>query len=169
MTDFSKIEPRPTSATQQDREAAAGKLVDRMIGRKMLEEFQRADAIRDIAKRGGRHMDGYELAKKLDEWDAWDCDLQMAEELDSFSLLLGNEIRRRQHAWVEVNKILPPFPPGTRVIAKHGRKELPGVIDDIYGHGPAQYEVRLDGDADPSRRAIVYFEDVRLPEPEPAA
>lgn len=111
----------------------------------------------DIAKVGQLHMDGYELAKKLDDRCYWDCNLMMADDLDCFSSMADEEIKTAQKEWAERNNVQPPHPIGTRV--KTMRGEI-GVLDEVYSHGIAQYCVKMDGNTNKTRRLIIAFEDV---------
>lgn len=117
----------------------------------------------DIAKYGRRHRDGYELAKDLDNYCYWNCDLQMAEELDVFSEHARHEIETAEKEWASKNAITPPFPNGTRVKLKTGEV---GTIDEVYAYGVAKFLIKIDGDrsARPptNSRRIVNFEDVQI-------
>ncbi len=165
MTDIqaapSTAEPRPKTATKEMRRAAAERIIDRLGRSGHLTEAERAPSVDDLAAVGERHMDGYQIAKRLDE-RGWDCDLQMADELDGFVHELDAELRKAERAWFERVRPAPPFPDGTRVA--FGRGET-GVIDRVSAHDPAKYAIKVDGDAEAHtaarRRRIVNFEDVR--------
>lgn len=104
-------------------------------------------------------MDGYALAQDLDRFYGWECNLEIANELDAFSSCAQDEIEAAQKAWAERNDIQPPHPAGTRITVPSGEV---GMIDEIYKHGIAQYTVKMDGDPEAEkshRRLIVYFED----------
>lgn len=125
------------------------------------------EAAADIAKHGRRHMDGYELAKALDDYAHWSCKMGTAEVLDGFSGTADEEIKAAQQEWAEANSVKPPFPVGTRVIARWGREDHAGTIDEIFTHGVAQYCVKADTETGTSRM-VVNFEDVRAIEGEAA-
>jgi hypothetical protein len=152
-------DPRPRSLTPEMALRAALVVADRLVKNAGMDGTVE-DIAHDIAEHGRPHMDGYELAKKLDNYCYWDCDLQIAEELDMFGGEAHREIERAQKEWVERNNITPQHPVGARV--KLPRGEI-GVITGIYEHGPAQYLVAIDGDALASlptnSRRIVNFED----------
>lgn len=156
------IEPRPKTATREMKHAAAERTVDSLISHGHLAPAERADSIESLAKVGERYMDGYQIAKRLDDWSHWDCDLEMAEDLDSFPGHLDDELRKAEQAWFDRTQPQPPFPVGARIA--FGRDSV-GVIDSVYDHGPAKYAVKVDGDGEADtptcRRSIVNFEDVR--------
>ncbi|MGY3581974.1 hypothetical protein ACVIGB_001103 [Bradyrhizobium sp. USDA 4341] len=155
-------EPRPKTATGEMRSAAAERTVDLLIERGHLTPAERASSIESLAKIGERHMDGYQIAKRLDDWHHWDCNLEMAEDLDNFSHYLDDELRKAEVAWFERTGPQPPFPDGTRVSFERGKT---GIIDRVHEYGPAKYAIKVDGDAEADtascRRSIVNFEDVR--------
>lgn len=166
MTDLLGDTPlRPTRLTPEMAERAATRIVDNLIKEKHIEENQRADAIRDIARHGARypHSDGYGLAKMLDEREGWDCNLDIAETLDGWSAACSEVIVQAQREWVAQHNIQPPLPVGSRVIARWGREDHPGTIDEVYAYGIAQYCVKRDGETTTSRM-VVNFEDVRAME-----
>jgi hypothetical protein len=137
--------------------ASAKQTVADLIKSGLLDEPEDADEYAaDIARYGGRHMDGYELAKKLDDYCHWGCDLAMAEELDGFSSYARKEIEDAEKDWAERNAIKPPYPNGTRVSFQRGKI---GSIDEVYAHGTAKYAIAEDGEESTSRW-IVNFEDV---------
>lgn len=138
--------------------------------RETVEELQKAGLLEkdddlercaaDLAKHGRQHMDGYEIAKALDSYCHWDCNLDMAQILDGFGWAATQLVVEAQKAWAEKNAIQPPLPIGTHVKIKSG--EL-GTLDEVYKYGAAQYCVKLDKDlkAEPptNSRRIVNFED----------
>lgn len=149
-------------ATPAMRQAAAEKTVALLIRNQHLTEAERSDSIQSLAKVAERHMDGYQIAKRLDDLEHWDCNLGMAEDLDNFAHHLDDELRQAEQDWFDRTKPQPPFPDGARVA--FGRSST-GIIDCVYEHGAAKYAVRVDGDAEADtesrRRSIVNFEDVR--------
>lgn len=155
------IPKRPIILTDEMKQRAARQVAEALRKFGHIEESQIDDSVRDIARVGYAHMDGYQLAKALDERCYWDCDMSMLDELDTWSSAAKLEIKAAQQKWVEDNKIEPPFPVGTRVIARWGGEDHTGTIDEVYAHGVAQYAVKVDNDSDPTRRIIVDFEDAR--------
>ena len=151
-------EPRPKTLTMEMKTAAAREVAAELQRSKLIPDDFGEDAIKDIAENGTLYGDGYSLARALEDHRGWECDLQIAEALDSFSSHAQDELKNAQKAWAERNNIQPPLPNGTRV-------KLPsdetGVIDDVYGYGVAQFKIDGDKDAKPphNARRIVYFED----------
>ncbi|EHK57666.1 hypothetical protein [Allomesorhizobium alhagi] len=152
--------PRPTRLTPEAALRAAQGIAEELFRAGHIEQRELEDAAKDIAKHAGRHMDGYELAKTLDSYARWDCNLEMAEVLDGFSSTADEEIKAAQQEWATAHNIQPPFPVGTHVIARWGGQDYCGTIDEIYRHGVAQYAVKADGETG-SSRMIVNFENVR--------
>ena len=109
----------------------------------------------DIAKCGGAHMDGYQLAKELDNRCYWDYSFDMAEVLNGWSYAYDRALDSEQKAWAEREGISPTLTVGTRV--KTARGEC-GEISGVYEHGAAKYLVKIDGTTDTSRR-VINFED----------
>lgn len=101
----------------------------------------------------GEYMDGYELAKALDEICGWSPTAQDVETLDNFGLELREALRHKRIAWARDNNIQPPLPVGTMTTR--------GEITGIYEQDGACYEIRKAGDSNPTRRYIVPFEDAR--------
>lgn len=137
---------------------AAEDIVGELVKGGHLEAHQAEDAVADIVKRGGQHVDGYELAKALDDWAHWDCNFEMAEILDGYSRACSHHVERAEKDWAKITAPQPPLSIGARVRLQ--RSEA-GTIDGIYEHGAAKYTVKIDGIHDGSRR-IVNFEDVKL-------
>lgn len=155
--------PRPTRLTEAMKLAAATDLVTDMIKSHDLDEGQRDGAIRDIAKHAAQNMDGYELAKTLDDRCYWSCDLVMAEALDGYSSAARKQLDAAQKAWFEAEQPTPPVEPGQRVEFKWGGKRHTGIVGAVYPHGVAQFTVKVDGDeagdGASQSRAIVNWED----------
>ena len=99
------------------------------------------------------HMDGYELAKALEQRCYWSPTAMDVETLDTFSADLREALREARISWAHDNNVQPPFPVGTMTTR--------GEITGIYDHDGACYEIRKPGDANPTRRYIVPFEDAR--------
>lgn len=158
----SQTEPRPKTATRDMRRAAAEKTVEELIRHGHLTESERQDSIETLAKTGERHLDGYQIAKSLDDRYGWDCNLEMAEDLDTFAQYLDDEIKKAEKEWFERVKPQPPYPNGSRVA--FGRSST-GTIAEVYEYGVAKYAIKVDGDPEADtesrRRSIVNFEDVR--------
>lgn len=117
---------------------------------------------RDIAKVGRYdHLDGYEMAKRLDQECGWSPDSMTVEALDSWSSEAADEIQNAQRAWRDETNPQPSFALGDRVRICGG--DTGEVTEVDYKHGVAQCLVKVDGDpqADTSQsRRIVKWEDV---------
>jgi len=157
-------EPRPINATPAMVERAAAATVADMERCGVLLDIDPEQARRDIAKCGRSYMDGYELAKALDDRCYWSCDFELAEALDGFAGHLRDALEAAEKEWAERTNPQPPFPDGTRVQFSGGRER--GIIDGIYKHGVAKYTVIVDGDPDTGlphqSRRILRFEEVSL-------
>ncbi len=157
----SLTEHRPKRATPEMMLAAAKRIADQLSENGLIEDSEVDEAARDIAKHGRSYTGGYELAKALDSYCGWDCDLEIATVLDDFSGEVSREIAKAEKAWFAANPVEPPFPAGSRVSIGHGET---GIIDCIYEYGVAKYAIAVDGDeraaAPTNCRRIVNFEDV---------
>jgi polyhydroxyalkanoate synthesis regulator phasin len=153
-------EPRPTILTPKLAAIAAQSVVEDLVKDGHIKPEEAGDSVSDIAKHGRQNMDGYELAKTLDDRAYWDCDFQMCEILDGFGWAARAAIEQAQKEWFTRTSPNPPFEIGARVKLRRGET---GIIDAIYEHGPAQYCVKIDGDErseEPTNsRRIVNFED----------
>lgn len=134
---------------------AAEDIVGELVKNGLLEQVAAEDAVDDIVKHGRQHMDGYELAKALDDYAHWDCCFEMVEILNGFGWAVSSQIDRAEKDWAKLTSPQPPHPMGTRV--KLFRDER-GTIDGIYDHGAAKYLVKVDG-APGNGRRIINFED----------
>ena len=111
-----------------------------------------ADEADDLARVfHGTHMDGYELAKELESRCCWSPTAQDVETLDNFSSAVREAHRQACIAWARDANVQPPLPIGAMTTR--------GEITGIYAYDGACYEIRKPGDADPTRRYIVRFED----------
>lgn len=110
----------------------------------------------DLARAYRSGMNGYELAKTLDNYHGWIPTADDVESLDCF----GGEVREAHRqaciAWARDNNIQPPLPIG----AMTTRGEITGISE----WDGACYEVRKPDDQHPTRRYIVRFEDARAVE-----
>lgn len=154
-------EPRPKFSSEIAKIAAA-EIVSRLIRNGHLTDEDREDRVSEFAKHGGRHADGFEIAKALEDHAWWDCDFQMAEILDGYGSAVYRAIEREEKAWAERVKPQSTLPVGARVNLPLGRR---GEITGIYEYGPAKYLVKVDGEADAepptNSRLIINFEDAR--------
>lgn len=155
-------EPRPTRLTD-DMALEAAKIIANDLSRAgQLDDMTFDCAASDIAAVARRHMDGYELAKELDQWKGWHITTEIVEALDGYSSAAGTIILQAQREWVERNSVEPEHDAGTRVRIKWLGEPVEGVIHGVYEHGAAQYLITPDGWQEGQGRPIVYFESVEV-------
>ncbi len=128
------------------------------------DEFDLVDLAFDIAEAHGTSMlmDGYELAKKLEDHFNWQIDAQTVASLDDVSVYMRKRLQEEERLWVKNHNIQPPFAIGTVVVCRHGGI-LVGTITGIAEHEPAAYLIQIPGEPENSR-AVVKFEDCWLGE-----
>ena len=97
------------------------------------------------------HIDGYELAKRLENKYCWNIDLEVIEALYDLQWEVESIHKKACMQWVIDSKIKPPLAIGTVI------KE--GVIKGIYEHDAAMYTVTMHGETMKNRHQIVKFED----------
>lgn len=112
------------------------------------------DAANDIAEAWRAGMDGYEIAKKLENDFGWgDLCLQDAEDLDSIDSVVRDAEEEARKAWVAEWDIKPPLPIGTAITR--------GVIASVSEHMSATYLVKERGCTVDGRHLVVKFEDAK--------
>src|SRR5688572_22702723 len=165
--EWQMVETRPKFSADIAR-AASAEIVEELINAGLVADQEREECVQSLARNGRQHDDGYEIAKRLDDYDHWNCNFAMAEILDGFGYACSNLIRAAEKEWAARTSPQPPYPMGTRVRLSRGET---GTIDGIYEHGAAQYLVKVDGDKDAApphhSRRIINFEDAK-PEAEAA-
>lgn len=109
----------------------------------------------DISKAWRYGMDGYELARELENNFYWDglC-LQDAEDLDAIDSAVMLAERQARKTWADDWDIKPPFPVGTHITK--------GVIASVCDYEAATYLVKEDGCTQEGRHLLVRFEDAKL-------
>jgi hypothetical protein len=111
-----------------------------------------SDEAQDIADEYSIHMDGYELAKDLDENRSWNTSSETVDELDEVIFDAEDMLKALEYEWVARNNIQQPLSDGTRI------KE--GIIDGVYEYQAARYKVIKNGEtAESNSRQIIKFED----------
>jgi hypothetical protein len=138
--------------TDAMRRAAALNIADELVGQSDFEADQRDEIADDILSVAIGHMDGYEIAKALDDRKYWCCTLAIAETLDGFYVECDAELERAIAQWAAENPMEPPLPVGASVVVRNGR----GVISQVSPWHPATYIVRVG-----ERHLVVAFEDVK--------
>ncbi len=106
-------------------------------------------------------MDGYTLARALENEDGLSIDRATMEDLDEMEDMVDSRVIKAQKVWAEENNIQPTLPTGARVKC-NSRNDF-GFITDILndGHHVACYAVKPEAAGQPeSLRWIVKFEGV---------
>ena len=96
-------------------------------------------------------MDGYALAKELDDRHYWEITASDVEELDAMDVLVRDELKRAEREWVEREGITPKLANGTTIKR--------GVIAGVSEYSPAMYKVKEHGCQQEGRFLLVRFED----------
>lgn len=126
---------RPISLTKEMKLAAALKLAADV--RRDCPAFRDED-ITELAEQiareaRGPYMDGYELAKALDDHCGWQPDSTMVETLDMWSRHAGDELRAAQKAWRNETNPQPAFK--VDGVLEEAAKEVECIL--IAGYGRA--------------------------------
>lgn len=152
--------PRPT-INQEVIKTAADKLVSQPGFPLDDAGVSKDEAINDLVGCYRHHMDGYELAKALDDDHGWQIDTMLVNELDAMSCIVSDMVKEAEKAWVRECNIQPPLPVGTELDIG----VITGICDDHY---PACYLVKPHGDGPDeqtgNRRRVIRFEDAKLKE-----
>lgn len=138
-----KVPERP-KVDKEMIEAAARKLVD------VNATFDGCN-FEEIADQYYYGIDGYELAKRLDDHYYWDIDAAMVSELDSMDGIVRDLWQEKQREWVNEFNIQPTLENGTHITK--------GVIDGVSTYHAACYNVKEYGCEKQNRYLIVKFED----------
>jgi len=162
IKDTLAMSARPTRLTDDMRFAAA--LETAKDVKRDCFDFRDED-VDDMAKQIAaearyEHMDGYELAKNLDNHCGWMPDTMVVEALDNWSTNARRELEKAQKAWRDATNPQPALKVGDRVRLKSG--ETGEITDANYQYGVAQYLVKIDGDPNAEKtqaRRIVNYED----------
>lgn len=101
-------------------------------------------------------LDGYKLAKKLEDKYKWEPDTSVVEKLDSANNLVSIELDRLIKEWVITNEIKPKYKEGDVVIIHVRNEDRFGSIVEI--RNDATYGVKEEGQ---KGHWIVKFEDVK--------
>lgn len=143
-----------SSTTTTPRPAVTREMVAD-VARKMCERegWLTGSEADDIARVYRQGMDGYAIAKALDDSCYWDCDTSIVEALDNLDHDVRDAHRKLCIAWANDNNIQPPLPIGTQITI--------GEITGIYEHDAAYYLVRATGETSDKRRLLVRFEDAK--------
>lgn len=153
--------PRPTKLTDAMKNEVARDICAALIEDGIFPEGEASEKTSDLLAVMSTGMDGYRMARKLDDERGWFIDLSIIETLEGCSSMLDEKLIEAQRDWVLNEGIQPAFTEGQSVVLKSGET---GVIDGISKFRPACYEVKMDGDPDADgpmqSRRICRFEDV---------
>lgn len=143
MIDGIEAPPRPLVNDAMVREAAV----------KLLARAQRGEDPEDLVSAYRPHLNGYELARELDDRFYWDVDAALVEDLDGMSWAVREVHEAACKQWVTEYNIQPPLLDGTEITK--------GVIHGVCLHSPACYQVKEHGCTQEGRFLIVKFEDAK--------
>ncbi len=149
---------RPIQVTDAMAHEAALELAAELIKGGGFDETNTPEELAgDIVKasRWNRHLDGYELARALENEFYWSPDASMVEDLDSFAVRCDRRLEVAEKLWASENPMEPPLPLGTQVKHHWGI----GTIADISKYKPFTYNVTIPDK--PSAFALVKFEDAK--------
>lgn len=143
--------PPPKRTTEMVRTA-----VQAYIERHGFDWGDSEDAAREISNHWTLWMDGYELAKALDDFCGWDICAEDVENLDNITSVVREAEEEARKAWVAQWNIKPPLPVGTKI------KE--GVITGVCEYMAAVYEVKETGRTQEGMHLLIKFEDAQAQE-----
>lgn len=119
-----------------------------------LEAFGEVEQVaEDLCTQFHPHIDGYDLAKRLEDHRGWvGIDAITVETLDNFECEVSELLREERKKWATDNNIKPPYPVGTRITK--------GTIHSLYEHDAATYLVTpADYCTNSNHHLLVRFED----------
>lgn len=96
-------------------------------------------------------MDGYQLARELDDRHYWNISASDVDELDAMDSLVRQALEQAEKEWVEREGITPKLAVGTTI--------KKGVVAGVSEHSPARYKVKEHGCQQNGRFLLIRFED----------
>lgn len=109
-------------------------------------------AAQDIAQVYSNGLDGYALARALENTKGWKAiSTSTVNDLDALEAVVQQELTMARRRWVRDNDIRPPFPDGEHLAQ--------GQIVSVYEFAPATYRVKERGCTAQGRHLLVKFED----------
>jgi len=152
--------PRPRDIPPEAKRAIADAIIAELLAASLLREGERASAAADIVAVARQHMDGYQIARKLEDC-GWHCCMEIAQALDAYGSHHSEALLAAERAWAAAHNIQPRIAAGTPVRAKVGFEWRDGVLHGVATHHAARYLVRDAADPpDVKRHWVVAFEDV---------
>ena len=146
--------------TETMRRQAAEKLIAEMVERGLVNAADAADSVGDIVRATRwETQDGYKIARELEQSCSWDCDMQIAEALESFADTLDSIYDAAEKQWAAENPSDPAFADGMAVVWRG----QPATVHGLYDYRPQCYRVRQGDMGKPTSFYIVPFEDVTAP------
>ncbi|MFZ0711379.1 MAG: hypothetical protein WAM53_15185, partial [Terrimicrobiaceae bacterium] len=129
---------RPTRTPEMRRQAAV-RLVSEMVKTGTVESSDAEATVSDIVKATRfETFDGYKIARELEKWHHWDCDMEIAEQLGEFGGILNQIYDAAEKTWAAENPNEPKFSDGM-VVMWRGK---PATLHGIYEYRPQCYKVR---------------------------
>ncbi len=101
-------------------------------------------------------MNGYELAKILDDEYRYSPNHEMIQSLEEMDGHVDDLYKKELQAWVLEKDIQPPFSIGTQI--------KQGEIAGIYEYGVATYKVKKYGCTEEGTFRLIKFEDAQYVE-----
>ena len=151
---------RPVILTYEQKLEPARIVARRLIEHGVFQPNELNDITKDIAKWAERHMDGYEIANRLERYAGWECDLDIAEILDHYPREEYEALIKIKKQWVLENP-QDGLLLNTRVMTSKGTGTIISVHQEMY-----EYTVKLDTELEEFRGLIgmsgivVAYEDV---------
>ena len=145
------VKPPPAPKRSQEMVQAA---VEAYIKRHDFDWGDPDQSAFEISRHWSPGIDGYELAKLLDDYEGWAITVDDVNELDCISSVVWQAEEDARKEWAAKWNIQPPLPIGTKL--KQG--EVVGVSE----HRAACYNVKEVGCTREGRYLIVKFEDAAL-------
>lgn len=163
---FKPGDQRPSRSNPRVMENAARRLAPRII------EWDGAltedEIVEALAKHGTYDVDGYALAKRLEDCEYWSPDENLVDILAAFQSELYDAHRQLVKVWVKEAQIALPLNVGDMVQWLQNGKQQTGKITKLNAE-EAIYYIQIDG-GDPSHSYLVEFERASLlPAPAEAA
>lgn len=149
--------PRPELTEEQLKQLAL-ELVNSLYP-SGADQVDKEQAAADICAEYFFCMDGYELAKALDDNHGWDITRDMIDTFDSFNYMYSAAQDQLERDWVNQYGIQAPLAVGQRVTLKHNQGGGTGTITEVNYDGRARYLIQLDEEKNPNSKAVVRYED----------
>lgn len=149
---------RPIKTDAMRLQAAEKLVADLVRGSYLDDDDGAADQIVKVTRWG--EYDGHKIARELDIRCGWDCDLELASELDAFGEILQDIFDEVEKKWAAENPHDPQFGEGEAVVWDGKEAKVAG----IWEHRPQCYKVQTK-DSKEGSFYVVPFEDVSAVSP----